>query len=162
MTTESIETPTRTLVKDLDEQTRIAYLASLVGKRVRYATLKATLPLLDAFGQYATIPWIYGVVERLGLDSSGAPEVVVKCEQHSAFLGMTFVRDLPRFDALYDMEVCPPSEPDAPDTRGFGCDDLFEENEIGCPHCGHKLRVTLTATVRLADDDDESEEDSQP
>lgn len=150
------ETLTRPLVKDMDEQARIAYLAGLVGQHVRYATLKATMPLLNAFGEYATIPWLHGVVERLGLDGIGKSQVVVKYEQKSSnFLSMTFTRDLPRFDDLYDMQAIVEEPEPTFDPRGFGCDDLFQENEIGCPHCGHKLRVTLTATVAAITDDDE-------
>jgi hypothetical protein len=152
--TETTTTNQRPLVKDMDEQARIAYLAGLVGKRVRYATIKAAIPLLKAFGQYATIPWTHGVVERLDLDANGKPQLIVRYEQSSNLLGLTFTRDLPRFDDLYDTELDElPPLPSEPDYDGA---DVYAADEVACPHCGHKLRITQRATVEVV-----SEEDSE-
>lgn len=189
-TTETAETPTRPLVKDLEEQARIAYLASLMGQRVRYALTREVVPLQRAFGEYMTMPWHTGRLEALVIHQPtiiSTPEPAVRIERppqapfFNAIPNMP-IRETIALGGLYDVEaehviqadqvfaanqpasavVAPHSvtadSPDAPDTRGFGCEDLFEENEIGCPHCGHKLRVTLTATVRLADDDESEEE----
>lgn len=193
MTTDT--TTERTLVKDLDDQARIAYLASLVGKRVRYATIREVTPLQRVFGAYMTMPWLTGRLLALTLipttifsAAPAAPAIKVERAPTMRYLALgglnAPLEQTIAIADLYDIEaeptipvdqvfaanqpaiavVAPHSDP--PDPRGYGCDDLFEENEIGCPHCGHKLRVTLTATVRATqdddDEDDEAEETSQP
>lgn len=152
-------TPTTpTLVKDLDEQARIAYLAGLVERQVRYALTADVAPLERVFHQHMTMPWRSGTLTALTLDG-GQPALKIQRAMYNALLGGRVpYTEAVRFSALYTMELDEPEpepaeEPEERDTRGFGCDDLFEENEIGCPHCGHKLRVTLTANVRAVSRD---------
>lgn len=148
MTTET--TTTRPLVKDMDEQARIAYLAGLVGKPVRYTLLSSAQPLIEAFGQHATFVWHMGIVEHLGLTSDNAPRLVVKHDSQSTLFGMTFTRDLPRFDDLYDVEAYEPFAETLPDAPDYDGDDVYAADEVACPHCGQTVRVVMRATLSIA------------
>ena len=174
-TTETTETTARPLVKDLDDQVRIAYLASLVGRRVRYALTREVTPLQRAFGEYMTMPWLTGRLMALTLipttifsATPAGPAIKVERTPTTRYLSLGGLNPPLEHTIviadLYDVEDAERREPaqpatqlDPPDPRGFGCEDLFEENEIGCPHCGHTLRVTLQATVRLADDEEDAD-----
>lgn len=79
VTTTATTTTQRALVKDMSNDERIAYLAGLVGKPVRYALLGETAPLFAAYGEHAatSIEWHTGTMERLALTPETTPMSVL-------------------------------------------------------------------------------------
>lgn len=155
-TTVTTETPTsqRPLVKDMDEQARIAYLAGLMSKRVRYARTRDTAPLLQAFGEYAVIPWQEGVADSFALDGS-SKVIVFEGEPYHLRIGITPRKERIRLDLLYDVQPIvdePQLATPEPDYDGA---DVYAADEVACPHCGHTLRITQRATVEMVREGEE-------
>lgn len=149
MTTETTETtPQRPLVKDLDEQARIAYLAGLMGKRIRYASTRETQPLLNAFGLYAVIPWTEGVAHSFTLDGANKL-LVIEREPWNLSIGTMPRLEKIRLDLLYDVEPIVDEPPPATSEPDFDGADVYAADEVACPHCGHTLRITQRATVEV-------------
>lgn len=46
----------------------------------------------------------------------------------------------------------PPAYPPEPPAPDFDGEDVYDADEVDCPHCGHKLRVIMRARLSVAEE----------
>ena len=138
----------------MDTHARTAYLVPMLGSRVRYILLSDAQKGRSTFGpayplqeEEATLASFTEKWHRPG----------VRLTQNAAFMLFYQAGVVYAFDDLYDVQLAPPSQDTGPDYDGA---DVYTADEVACPHCGAKLRITQRAQVERVDED-ESEPEAQ-